>query len=221
MHPAQATGIDPTLGLRPVAWGTGRPCGFRPLSAVKPAMTDTDAPATSTRFMSSQAGTRPFTKCSLFFSCRGTYSRPFQLRNGPFCPLCSRARFPVLPPIAETPLPFGGARRGAHTCDPSWGSWAPLGGRPARLPALGAHSRRPDAVIDKVPFPKLPLSTPARSAHRRFVHFQSCGCPVGVEGAPESNCSLRFSRQGHSTRFQLRNLPECNLSPRAISCTRV
>ena len=54
-----------------------------------------------------------------------------------------------------------------------------------------------------------------------FSPFSSYGCPMTVEGAPESNCSLRCGRMPHSPRFQLRNLPTCNLPPRGTSCTRV
>ena len=78
-----------------------------------------------------------------------------------------------------------------------------LRGRPARIASFEASSH------------------PVRSPHRHFVHFRSCDCPVGVEGAPESNCSLRFSRMPRSPQFQLRIRPGCNLPPRAFSCTRV
>lgn len=36
---------------------------------------------------------------------------------------------------------------------------------------------------------------PDQLAYLRFVHFRSCACPEGVEGAPEANCSLQFSKQ--------------------------
>ena len=80
---------------------------------------------------------------------------------------------------------------------------------------------RPTHPPATCPLPKLRLSGAARLIHRQLVHFQSCDCPVGVARVPESNCSLRFSRMPHSPRFQLRNRPNCNLPPRAISRTRV
>ena len=76
-------------------------------------------------------------------------------------------------------------------------------GRPARIPGSGPRCHR------------------IHQPYRRFVHFHSCGCPVGVEGAPESNCSLRFSRLSYSPPFQLRNRRTSNLLPRGISCTQV
>ena len=47
-----------------------------------------------------------------------------------------------------------------------------------------------DAPIDKVQFSKLALSTSARFLRLHFCNFQSCDCPVEVEGTPESDCLL-------------------------------
>ena len=79
----------------------------------------------------------------------------------------------------------------------------------------------PTPPIDKVQFPKLALSTSRPFLRLHFYNSQSCDCPVGVERAPESNCSLRRSRMPRSPRFQLQTRPPRNLPPRAISCTRV
>ena len=77
-----------------------------------------------------------------------------------------------------------------------------LSSSPPRLPPFGSRSSRPHARLTK-------------------CNSQSCDCPVGVEGATESNCSLRCSRQPHSPRFQLRNRSTCNLPPHPFSCTWV
>ena len=58
------------------------------------------------------------------------------------------------------------------------------------LTPLASLSLRPQTPPAFCPLSYLALSTPARSADRRFVHCQSCGCPIEVEGAPESNCLL-------------------------------
>ena len=75
--------------------------------------------------------------------------------------------------------------------------------------------------MDIVQFSKLALSTSARYLRLTKCNFQSCDCPVRVEGATESDCLLRCGRLPRSPRFQLQNRPTHNLPPREISCTRV
>ena len=87
---------------------------------------------------------------------------------------------------------------------------------------VSAHVRPlPNTPIAQMLFPKLALSTPAQLPRLHFCNFQSCGCPVRVEGATKSDCLLRCGRLTHLPRFQLRIRPTCNLRPHRFSCTRV
>ncbi len=99
---------------------------------------------------------------------------------------------------------------------------AACGGRGRRL--SGSWTRLPASLHVHVPVsPFCSCRCPITPANRYvpLSPLRSCHCPMTVEGALESDCSLRCGRMPRSPRFQLRNRPGCNLPPRAISCTRV
>ena len=64
-----------------------------------------------------------------------------------------------------------------------------LTGPDSGLRRTSVPSRLPP--IAQMQFPKLALSTPPRFPRLHFCNFQSCDCPVEVEGTPEPDCSLR------------------------------
>ena len=150
-------------------------------------------------------------------------------------PLSYQTQTRVHSPHCEDAVRFGGPCKGLPSAPPHGDSVHPLSG-PSRAPTCivrrpsprlrSGRQRRTKTETDRLTGPDSGLQTRyhhVREPHRHLVHFRSCRCPVGVEGTPESDCSLRFSRVSLTLtpRFQLRNRPSCNLPSGEIFCTRV
>ena len=137
--------------------------------------------------------------------------------TSPFIKVLARpARTPFSPPVSASKrpkyCPFGHRPKSLYTgktSQPASEEPQKRFGRPHRAPDGPGESACSDvaAMLLRLSAPRFPFWAlqPAPALSEGHAHPQE---------KPAQNCSLRCSRMAHSSRFQLRIRPSCNLPPR-------